>query len=68
MHEKHCDIIVANDVSSKETGFNVDLNEVTIIENNGEIQKIKKGSKKFIASIIAQKIINSFLDIKKRLN
>ena len=68
MHEKHCDIIVANDVSSKETGFNVDFNEVTIIENNGEIQKIKKGSKKFIASLIAKKIINSFLDIKKRLN
>ena len=68
MHEKHCDIIVANDVSNKETGFNVDFNEVTIIENNGEIQKIKKSSKKFIASIIAKKIINSFLDIKKRLN
>ena len=68
MHEKHCDIIVANDVSNKETGFNVDFNEVTIIENNGEVQKIKKSSKKFIASIIAKKIINSFLDIKKRLN
>ena len=68
MREKHCDIIVANDVSKKETGFNVDFNEVTIIENNGEIQKIKKSSKKFIASIIAKKIINSFLDIKKRLN
>ena len=68
MHEKHCDIIVANDVSSKETGFNVDFNEVTIIENNGEIQKIKKGSKKLIAFLIARKIINSFLDIKKRLN
>ena len=68
MHEKHCDIIVANDVSNKETGFNVDFNEVMIIENNGEIQKIKKSSKKFIASVIAKKIINSFLDIKKRLN
>ena len=68
MHDKHCDIIVANDVSSKETGFNVDFNEVTIIEKNGEIQKIKKSSKKLIASIIAKKIINSFLDIKKRLN
>ena len=33
MHEKHCDIIIANDVSNKETGFNVDFNEVTIIEN-----------------------------------
>ena len=39
-----------------------------IIDKNGEIQKIKKSSKKFIASIIAKKIINSFLDIKKRLN
>ena len=68
MHDKHCDIIVANDVSNKETGFNVDFNEVTIIEKNGEIQKIKKSSKKLIASIIAKKIINSFLDIKKRLN
>ena len=30
-------------------------------------KKLKKNSKKFIASIIAKKIVNSFLDIKKRL-
>ena len=68
MREKHCDIIIANDVSKKETGFNVDNNEVVIIEKSGEIQKIKKNSKKFVASLVAKKIINSFLDIKKRLN
>ena len=68
MREKHCDIIVANDVSKKETGFNVDFNEVMLIDKNGKIQKIKKSSKKFIAMIVAKKIINSFLDIKKRLN
>ena len=68
MREKHCDIIVANDVSKKETGFNVDLNEVVIIDKNGDTQSIKKSSKKFIASILARKIINSFLDINKRLN
>ena len=68
MREKHCDIIVANDVSKKETGFNVDFNEVMIIDKNGKIQKVKKNSKKFIASIIAKKIINSFLEIKNRLN
>ena len=28
MREKHCDIIIANDVSNKEIGFNVDFNEV----------------------------------------
>ena len=31
MQEKFCDMIIANDVSKKDTGFNSDLNEVTII-------------------------------------
>ena len=68
MKDKFCDIIVANDVSKKGTGFNVDFNEVTIIDRKGNTHKIKKNSKKFIASIIAKKIMNSFLDIKKNLN
>ena len=68
MREKYCDIIIGNDVSNKEIGFNSEFNEVIIIDKNGETQKIKKNSKKFIASIIAKKIVNSFLDIKKRLN
>ena len=68
MREKHCDIIIANDVSNKETGFNSEYNEVIVIDKNGETQKIKKNSKKFIASIIAKKIVSSFFDIKKRLN
>ena len=68
MREKYCDIIIANDVSNKEIGFNSEFNEVIVIDRNGETQKIKKNSKKFIASIIAKKIVNSFLDIKKRLN
>ena len=68
MREKYCDIIIANDVSNKEIGFNSEFNEVIVIDKNGETEKIKKNSKKFIASIIAKKIVNSFLDIKKRLN
>ena len=68
MREKYCDIIIGNDVSNKEIGFNSEFNEVIVIDKNGETQKIKKNSKKFIASIIAKKIVNSFLDIKKRLN
>ena len=68
MREKYCDIIIGNDVSNKEIGFNSEFNEVIVIDKNGETEKIKKNSKKFIASIIAKKIVNSFLDIKKRLN
>ena len=33
--------MVANDVSKKETGFNVDYNKISIIERNGKIEKTK---------------------------
>tara|TARA_B100002052_G_scaffold284556_1_gene296569 strand:- start:1286 stop:2512 length:1227 start_codon:yes stop_codon:yes gene_type:complete len=68
MQEKFCDIIIANDVSKKDFGFNRNLNEVTIIDKNGKIQKIKKNSKKFIASLIAKKIVDTFLSNEKSFN
>ena len=68
MQEKFCDIIIANDISNKEIGFNSDLNEVTIIDKNGKTQKIKKSSKKFVASLIAKKIVDTFLLNEKSLN
>ena len=68
MQNKFCDIMVANDVSKKGIGFNSDFNEVIIIDKKGNTEKIKKNSKRFIASILARKIMNSFLDIKKNLN
>ena len=68
MKEKFCDIIIANDISKKNIGFNSDLNEVTIIEKNGKTQKIQKNSKKFVASLIAKKIVDTFLSNEKSLN
>ncbi len=68
MQNKLCDIMVANDVSKKGVGFNTDFNEVIIIDKKGNTEKVKKSSKRFIASIVARKIMNSFLDIKKNLN
>ena len=68
MQDKFCDIMIANDVSKKEVGFNNDLNEVIIIDKNGKTEKIKKNSKKFIASVIAKKIVETFLSNEKNLN
>ena len=56
MEEKFCDIIIANDVSKPDFGFNKDQNEVTIIDKNGKTEKIRKSSKKFVASVIARKL------------
>ena len=61
---KYCDWIVANDVSSKEIGFNSDYNAVTIIDGN-KVQKLEKNLKSYIANTIAKKIINSFVKSNK---
>ena len=61
-------MIVANDVSKKDTGFNVDSNKVSIIEKNGKIESIPKNKKSYIASKIAKKIIDKFLIDDKNTN
>jgi len=68
MNEKYCDIIIANNVSKKETGFNVDYNKITIIEKNGEIENLPRNKKSYIASKIAKKIIDKFLINDKNTN
>ena len=68
MQEKFCDMIVANDVSKKDRGFHSDFNEILIIDKNGKIEKVKKNSKKFVASIVAKKIVDTFLSNEKNLN
>ena len=68
LNHKYCDIIIANDVSKKETGFNVNYNKVSIIEKNGKIENLPKNKKSFIASKIAKKIIDKFLIDDKNTN
>ena len=65
---KHCDYLIANDVSKKEIGFNSDYNEVTIIDKFGSKTKIKKNKKSYIATIIAETIINKLLADGKNFN
>ena len=68
LNNKYCDIIIANDVSKTQTGFNVDFNEVSIIEKNGNIEHLPKNKKSYIASKIAKKIIDKFLINDKNTN
>ncbi len=49
LFSKGCDLIVANDVSRKNSGMESDQNAVTILFRNGEIKKISRTSKKIIA-------------------
>ena len=68
MQKKNCDLIIANDVSKKGIGFNTDFNEVSIIDNNGKIKKIKKNRKSFVASKIAEIILDKLLIDDRNFN
>jgi len=68
LQEKRCDMIVANDISKRDKGFNVDFNEVELIYSNGSIKKISKNKKNYIASVLAKEIVNQFLSNGKNLN
>lgn len=58
--EKNCDLIVANDVSKKEIGFNSDFNEVYIIDKMGDVTHVEKASKREIAFNIVSYISNNY--------
>ena len=66
--EKYCDLIVANDVSKKESGFNSDYNKVSIIDKKGKIKSIPKNKKSYIANIIAEIILDKLLINDKNIN
>ena len=49
LQTKHCDVIVANDVSRADSGMESDQNEVTIFFRSGETKNISRAPKKIIA-------------------
>ena len=68
MKKKNCDLIIANNVSKKGIGFNSDYNEVSIIDNNGNIKIIKKNKKSYIANKIAEVILDKLLIDDRNFN
>ena len=54
---KNLDFIVANDISGKETGFGSDYNAAEIIFNDGRIYEINKMTKRELADIIIDKVM-----------
>ncbi len=68
IREKYCDLIIANDVSKKDTGFNVDYNKVTIIDKNGRSKSIPRNKKSYVANLIAETILKKLLMNDKNTN
>ncbi len=52
LRRKGCDLMVANDVSGSETGFDTDDNEITLVFASGEIRPLPRAPKSRLAEIL----------------
>lgn len=57
---KGVNLIVANDVSHQDIGFNSDFNEVSVLAKNGEILHLEKSAKRDIAEKLLHIIHDHF--------
>jgi len=52
------DLIIVNDISRNDIGFESDFNEISIISRNGDVRKIEKAKKRIISREIINEIIS----------
>lgn len=57
LHKKQLDLIVANDITAQDSGFSVDTNKVIIISKDGTIDDLPLMSKREVADIILDKLM-----------
>ena len=60
LKNKNCDMIIANDVSNKDIGFDSDFNEVTIFYKNNKKEILFSKNKSLISEEIVERINNQF--------
>ncbi len=58
LNNKNCDMIIANDVSNKDIGFDSDFNEVKIFYKNNKEEKLFRKRKSLISEEIVERINN----------
>ena len=58
LKNKNCDMIIANDVSDQNIGFNSDFNEVTIFYKNKKKEKLFSKNKSLISDEIVERVHN----------
>lgn len=57
LKEKRLDMIVANDITAPDSGFEVDTNRVTLIDRNGDIEELPLMSKREVAERVLDKLV-----------
>ena len=56
LKEKRLDLIVANDITAADSGFDVDTNQVTLIDKEGGTEELPLMSKREVAGVILDRV------------
>jgi phosphopantothenoylcysteine decarboxylase/phosphopantothenate--cysteine ligase len=62
LREKKLDMIVANDITQPDAGFEVDTNRVTIIHADGQLEEFQLMSKDQVAQIVMERVTKFILE------
>ena len=57
LQKKQLDLIVANDITDKKSGFGVNTNKVTLIDKKGKVEKLPLTSKREVADRILDRVV-----------
>jgi len=57
LEAKQLDIIVANDITDKDSGFSVDTNKVTLIDRDGNVESLPLLTKREVADRILDRVV-----------
>jgi len=57
LEKKQLDLMVANDITAKESGFDVDTNKVTIIDREGKVESLPLLTKREVADRVLDKVV-----------
>jgi phosphopantothenoylcysteine decarboxylase/phosphopantothenate--cysteine ligase len=60
IERKRLDLIVANDITTADSGFDVDTNRVTLIDKTGNVEELPLMSKREVAEIILDRVVKLF--------
>jgi phosphopantothenoylcysteine synthetase/decarboxylase len=56
LEQKGCDLLVANDVSGSEVGFDSDQNEILILFADGRLERPERATKRALAELLVKRI------------
>jgi len=60
LEQKNLDLIVANDITRADSGFDVDTNRVTIIDRKGKAEELPLMSKREVADRVLDRVVGLF--------